>query len=266
MSSIVVQSLNDTVNKTSFSASGLSVSTQYWWRVRHHGTTNGSSNWSTPTSFTTASAFVPTVPGTPFGGGYYVGKIVIGASTYAIIVAPASTVTTNQYRTTNAATPGIPGSPNDGWSNTMTMVAAGNHPAAVAARAVTAGGYADWYLPSWAELQLCYRYLKPGLAANSTGLTGYDPSSNVPATHGVNPYSDPTGPAYTLSDPAQTTVPLFVTGTGAEAFDASSAYWTSTEYSANKSQSAYVNFGTGNVDVIIKTASTLTRAVRRILL
>lgn len=264
MSSIVVQSLNDTVNKTSFSASGLSVSTQYWWRVRHHGTTNGASNWSTPTSFTTASAFVPSVPGTPFGGGYYVGKIVVGASTYAIIVAPASTVTTQQYRTTNAATPGIPGSPNDGWTNTLTMVAAGNHPAAAAARAVTAGGYTDWYLPSWAELMLCYRYLKPGEVFNATGSTGYDPSYNVPSIYGVNPYSDPTGPAYTLSDPTKTTVPLFFDGS-AEAF-VTGAYWTSTEYSENRSQAAYFSFYNGPVSIAGKTASVLTRAVRRILL
>ena len=55
-SNIVEQSLADTTNKTSYTSSSLSASTEYWVRVRHTGSTYGDSSWSTSVSFTTAAA------------------------------------------------------------------------------------------------------------------------------------------------------------------------------------------------------------------
>jgi hypothetical protein len=55
-SNIVEESLADTSNKTSYTATSLDNLTEYWVRVRYNGTTYGASGWSTPVSFTTADA------------------------------------------------------------------------------------------------------------------------------------------------------------------------------------------------------------------
>lgn len=71
---------------TSFALPGgtLSVSTTYWWRLRYKNARGVYSEWSAPTSFTTAAAFtsyIPTPTATPanFGdaleGGFYAGMV-----------------------------------------------------------------------------------------------------------------------------------------------------------------------------------------------
>ena len=55
--SIVGQVVNSTTNKTSWTTPALTVSTTYYVRVLYTGTTNGSSSYSAPISFTTASQF-----------------------------------------------------------------------------------------------------------------------------------------------------------------------------------------------------------------
>ena len=57
---VVSQSINDTVNKTSWTSGSLTTSTQYYIRVRHKGTTYGYSQWSSVISVTTKSSFIPT--------------------------------------------------------------------------------------------------------------------------------------------------------------------------------------------------------------
>ena len=57
---ILYESINDTVNKTSWTSGALSVSTQYYIRVRHKGATYGYSQWSSVVSVTTKSSFLPT--------------------------------------------------------------------------------------------------------------------------------------------------------------------------------------------------------------
>ena len=57
---IVYESLNDTVNKTSWVSGVLTAATQYYIRVRHKGTTYGYSPWSSVVSVTTKSSFIPT--------------------------------------------------------------------------------------------------------------------------------------------------------------------------------------------------------------
>jgi hypothetical protein len=74
----------DSSNLTSYTVSGLTVSTTYYWRVRHTGAANGTSAWSTATSFTTAASFndyistpaaTPAAFGDAFEGGFYAGLI-----------------------------------------------------------------------------------------------------------------------------------------------------------------------------------------------
>ena len=74
---IVYESLNDTVNKTSWTSGALTTSTQYYIRVRHKGTTYGYSQWSSVVSVTTKSSFIPTAEkqkltaSDPAGGDYF---------------------------------------------------------------------------------------------------------------------------------------------------------------------------------------------------
>lgn len=59
---IVKQSLNDSVNKTSWQVTGLSPNTDYYLRVRYKGATYGWSQWSTAVKFSTVLRFVPATP------------------------------------------------------------------------------------------------------------------------------------------------------------------------------------------------------------
>lgn len=56
-SSIVQSQSASTSNKTTWTVSGLTVNTTYYWRVRYTGAANGTSAWSTATSFQTAAIF-----------------------------------------------------------------------------------------------------------------------------------------------------------------------------------------------------------------
>ena len=75
-------------------------------------------------------------------------------------------------------------------------------------------GGSDWYIPAMDELELLYRHFKPGTESNYGG----NRSSDFPESwqNGYNPSSDPQRPAYTSSDPAQTTVADFQGSSGAE--------------------------------------------------
>ena len=56
---IVASVTNDAVNKTTWTGSGLSVSTVYYSRVRYKGVTYGYGAWSSTVSFATKAVFVP---------------------------------------------------------------------------------------------------------------------------------------------------------------------------------------------------------------
>ena len=255
----VWSSLTDTTNKTSITvpSGSLAVSTTYYIAVCYNGTTYGSSGYAS-SSFTTASAFLPTVFGQAWGGGYYAGVIKVGTTRYALIVAPKSTQTSLQQKTSAGGTANTQ-SVNDGWTNTNSMNDS-SHPAAQYCRNMTAGGYTDWYLPSRDELELCYRNLKPTTNDNATGVTS---GGNLPTTPGENPNSDPAGDAYTTTNPAQTTATTFRTG-GVEAFDTDTYYWTSTEYSAGTGHSLIQDFSNGNQHWVNKTSGYRVRSVRRV--
>jgi len=58
---IAFSSLNDTINLTSWTVTGMLLGTQYYVRVRHKGLATGLSNWSTTVSFTTKTAAYPSI-------------------------------------------------------------------------------------------------------------------------------------------------------------------------------------------------------------
>lgn len=161
--STVWQSVGNTTNKTSIvvPANVLIVGTQYTAKARFTGAVKGSSAYGT-VNFTTATSFIPTTPGTPFGGGLYAGQITEDDGiTYAIIVAPKAqggeASGTLAWKTTTTTTTGTD-SLNNGFNNTAAMVAAGIslHPAAQFCKGLSINGYTDWYLPAKGELNLIY--------------------------------------------------------------------------------------------------------------
>ena len=204
-----------------------------------------------------ASQQIPTVPGTPYAGGFYVGRMLVGAQKYALIVAPkAGGQTTLAWKATNTTTLSTD-SVWDGFSNTAAMVAdSANHAAAQWCAALSISGFTDWFLPATEQLELCYRNLKPRTTSNDT----------TPIS-GVNGSSDPRGTTYTASDPAQTPSDAFryVLATnvhGPEEFDITAAYWTSTNASAASSYTK--EFLAGARADATKVSSLLVRACRMI--
>ena len=170
--------------------------------------------------------------GDAYQGGFFAGYIshtANGVATHALIVAPAATgatgtgytLTTNkQWKTSNTTTAGTT-STYDGAANTAAMVTAGiaSHPAAQFCTGLSIGGYTDWYLPAYLEMDIAYYNLKPTTDSNDT-------------SYGVNAYSVPArGSNYTAGTPAQTTVTAFKTG-NSEAF-VGGFHWSSTEFSFN---------------------------------
>lgn len=57
---VISSTTNDTINKTNWSATGLSPNTTYYARVRYKGTVSGYGPWSASISFTTKVNFLPT--------------------------------------------------------------------------------------------------------------------------------------------------------------------------------------------------------------
>ena len=204
-------------------------------------------------------------PGAAYEGGFFAGYIshtADGVATHALIVAPAATgatgtgytLTTNkQSKTTSSTTVGTT-STYDGAANTAAMVTAGIalHPAAQFCTGLSIGGYTDWYLPAWYELEIAYYNLKP---TTDNNLNGY----------GINTYSVPArGTGYTAGTPAQTTVAAFQSG-GAEAFVAD-VHWTSTEALAFPSQTVILILNNGRQSSVSKAASYRVRAFRKLAL
>jgi len=266
---IVYQSLADTGNLLSIEVpeGNLLENTEYKFQVQHIGATYGASA-VTEVVATTVDSYGPTVIGEAFGGGFYAGNIVEGGVEYYVIVAPKSSgeSSSQQFKTSQTASPAATQTLNDGPAATSAMVTAGSHPAAAFCDGLTIGGFSDWYLPARDELELCYRNLKPTTNSNDTSdrpksSITYPEGDDLSAdTMGVNRNSSPTGSAYTTGDPAQTSVTDFVDG-GTEAF-ASANYWSSSEYSDTLAWLQVFNDGfQGNG---FKDTSNYVRAVRRL--
>ncbi len=196
----------------------------------------------------TAASKTPTIPGTPFAGGFYAGRIKDGGNVYAIIVAPKAAGDIEAAWHKNATGPNS-GSYFDGPANTKAIAEAGSE-LGLRMQSMSIYGFDDWYLPSRDELEICYRNLKPSSRANSP-------------YNGDNPSSVPPGYMYTREAPAQTAAAAFQEG-GTEAFELA-WYWTSTP-DANCPDYAWLQgFVNGGQDFTHKSLTYRARAVRRML-
>lgn len=247
-SNVVWQSLGNTANKTSIVVpSGILLeSTNYIARAQHTSTSLGSSSYG-GYSFTTVANFVPTVAGTPYEGGYYVGRIIQNGSPYALVVAPKSS---GQFQGAWSTTSqDIPYAVDlvDGLSNTNQMITSPSTTIASLVKAMTTGGKTDWAVPAKYQLEMLYRMFKPGTTPNAVG--------------GENPASVPVGVSYNSNNPAQTTLTQFKTG-GGEAF-AEHVYWSSTQ--ANALDAWAQSFSEGQQLSTNKASSSFyVRAVRMV--
>lgn len=154
------------------------------------------------------AGITPTVPGTPYAGGFYAGRITIGGVAYALIVAPKALGEASLiYRTSGAAFTGNT-STNDGWLIRNNMIAEGieDFPAQRACMALAIGGFRDWYIGAKDEMEVIYRNLKPSTTNNVT-------------TSGINSSAiPPTASNYTTGNPARTNDPAFRSAAGAQFF------------------------------------------------
>ena len=239
-------------------------------------------------------------PGTPLGGGYVAG-VIIGngeyngispdgmndlGEKYYIIVAPKSggqAGTSKKWKTEYTQDPeeesGLrpPPIPEEDWLTILDRVygrgatekfADSKHPlfnwvmnSSDGPRKQRLGGYSDWYVPAYYELEICLANLKPG--TNNVPSSG----SACCGAMGQNPHSDPPGPGYTTSYPPQTSDPNFQTG-GSEAFSFMNDYKSSSQNGRGSTSSKeYLgrSFDRGDNRNTSKTSSTsLARVIRRV--
>lgn len=197
---------------------------------------------------------LPTI-GQAIGGGFYAGIIHYDDGDYLIIVAPKSAETVLALKTTESSTAGTL-SYHDGLANSNAMYGA-SHPAAQYCRNYRGGGFSDWHLPARDQLELLYRNLKPDATANYTGTRAES------GNHGDNANSVPVGASYTAGSPAQTAAEAFKSG-GAEAFTASTWYWSSTEYPLFDIFDWIQRFNDGHQTYNSKISALRVRPVRRV--
>lgn len=171
---------------------------------------------------------VPSVIGEPFGGGFFAGKIQVGAAQYALILSPKAQGenTTLQFKADDTTSTGTD-SLNDGFANTNAMNNA-SHPLAQWARTRSIGGQSDWYIAARDEWEAISRNLKPTTAANSTGARIGGAGGTTFGTMGENANSVPSGQAYVANIPQQTAATIFKSG-GAESLSTNIGFWTSSQ-------------------------------------
>ncbi len=200
----------------------------------------------------TTKLMTPTVPGTPYGGGFYAGRILIDDHLFALIVSPKEggeqddTPWNKSMKAVTAAD-----SYCDGMANTRAMAKAGSK-LAKWALSLNINGESDWYLPSRDELEILYRNFKPGTDENYEFRSGDNPSC-VPA-----------GYPYTAELPAQTITEQFRAG-GAEAFEGT-WYWSSTQHAAYSGSAWCQVFTSGVQSSNRKVIELRARAVRRLVI
>ena len=230
----------------------LVVGTDYTFRARYRGAVH-TSQWGSASGKTQNAffAFTPEFIGRSYGGGYYAGNIKVGQQMYALVVAPAAQggQSSAMLSLDSAHTPVGATSTNNGLFNTNTMMEYGVDYAFSAARFchnLNINGYQDWYLPARDELEICYRAFKP---------TDYNDTSS-----GVNTSAVPPTTAYTLLNPAQTSLAIF-RGGGSETFGATE-FWSSTHSDANHGWTQ--SFHSGRQGHNRKIEGYRVRAVRRV--
>lgn len=197
----------------------------------------------------------PLAIGAAYGGGFYAGQISTagnGIADYNLVIGPvASAQSFLTWKNANTSSTGA-GSDINGTQNTADLVGGGSStvfPAAHFCNDLSTGGQTDWYMPSINELDVCYFNLKPTTQSNNTSF-------------GINPNAVPARASnYTTGTPAQTSAANFVVTTGAEAFNSSDFYWSSTQIS---SRGRYVAFYNANRFTYSNTNQHFVRAIRRV--
>ena len=279
---LVWSSISDTVNKTSVSVPAtvvLAVSSKYYLVVRYRSLTYGLSSY-TEASFLTSDQQVPTI-GEPFQGGFYAGRFTLGGSIYALVVAPKAQGEFNTWMSSGLANLAFGDSLIDGLANCTKLLGAAttstfyNHMALC--RGVRAGGFTDWYLPSYYELEIAYFNLKPGAGSNQ--LQNISTASLGVVVAG-NPYAIPPRAAgYAASVPPQTQSAKF-RSTGVECMYANSntptSAWKITEFYVTSSFMKYdsanlynfaIRFYDGEITSYhVNHGTTFSRAFRRVLI
>jgi hypothetical protein len=204
-------------------------------------------------SLQSSSITLPLTVGSIYGGGYYAGNISVagtGVASHRLIVSPRAAGSSSLAWATVSATTNKT-SYIDGPVNSAGLASLGAaYAAATFCEALTIGGYNDWYMPAFNEVEVLYFYFKPSTTANNTGS-----GANVNA---VSP--EPINTNYTASIPAQTTVTAFVENTGQESF--AGLHWTSSELGLT--DALHKSFSNGGWTNSSKSALRVVRAVRRI--
>lgn len=203
---------------------------------------------------------IPTVPGQPFAGGYYAGRINISGSVYCLIVSPKAQGQHDliPFSSDNSVPNGVL-SPFDGLANTNYICSlSGSHEAAYFCKNLNISGYTDWYMPSQYEMEVMYYFLKPSLDLN------YANGSN-----GANPYAispEPVNTAYTTTVPPRTYSTSFMSG-GVEAITypiLNNSFWSSTALSA-PGFALFSIFTDGSTNYGHQDGLKSVRAIRRVL-
>ena len=202
--------------------------------------------------------------GDAYEGGFFAGQISVagnGVASHNLVIAPKATGQSAnlQWKTVNTA--GDPTSLIDGPANSAYMNS-GTYPMAQFCENLSIGGYTDWYMPAYNELEVCYYNLKPTTTSNN-------------ASSGINTNAVPSrGSNYTAGDPAQTVATDFQ-DTNTEAFVYAGSfrfYFSSTQWDASAPTQLAVRYvyfadGAATYQGIPKTGSAsyyFVRAVRRV--
>lgn len=205
---------------------------------------------------------IPTRIGQRAPGGRFAGIMRIGKRVHAIVIAPKWTETYCFWRTNNSLTTG-PCSRNDGLANTRAMDPS-EHPAAKYCLSLGVDGCNDYYLLAYDELEVCYRYLKPGLCKNFVNWASLNKFLKTPESGFKlpNQSSIPLGNVYTDTNPKQTVVIAFCKR-NSEAFN-NGWYWTSTASSEIATRALTWGFIEGVYYEGYQHSEALVRAARRI--
>ena len=102
---------------------------------------------------------IPTMAGTPFGGGIYAGRFAIAAQLYGLVVAPADVgeLAATKWGRLKKVAGAL--SYNDGDANTQAMAKAGSA-LGKWAQGLRIEGFGDWYLPSRLEALILFGELQ----------------------------------------------------------------------------------------------------------
>lgn len=167
----------------------------------------------TPTA--TPASLIPTTPGAPYKGCYYVDRIRVSGLLIALFIAPAAIgrhkpAPWHPFERAKGA-----GSFADGMGNTMALAEAGS-PLAEWALSIEVEGNRDFFIPATDQLERVYRALKPTAGSNSLFMRS-----------GINLHAEPPAHPYSAEGPQQTDVALFRKGEPEEI--EARRWWTSTQ-------------------------------------